>query len=75
MELPLKTGARVTLSNDVDIDSKEGYTASPYFTDYIERYVPQTNKLVFRDSDIGYAEFESMLDEADAVEVIYEYNR
>lgn len=75
MKLPLKSGSRIVLSNDVHIGPEGGYTASPYFTDYIERYVPETKKLIFRESDIGYAEFESMVNEADAVEVIYEYER
>lgn len=61
------------LSNDISMDSEGGYTASIAFEGYVEQYVPQTRKLVFEDSDVGWAEFRSMLDDADAVEIIRDY--
>jgi hypothetical protein len=73
IELPLKVGSRITLLDDVDIDSEEGSTAQVVFEGYVEQYVPQTNKLVFEESDIGWAKFQELLDKASGVELYTNY--
>ena len=71
--VPLTVGSRVTLLEDVDInDDTKGSAALVSFEDYVAQYVPQTGKLRFEDSDIGNAEFLSMMKAADGVEVLKE---
>ena len=71
--VPLTVGSRVTLLEDVDInDDTMGSAALVSFEDYVAQYVPQTGKLRFEDSDIGNAEFLSMMKAADGVEVLKE---
>lgn len=71
--VPLKTGSRVTLMKDVDIeDDGTGSTASIMFEDYVERYVPETGLLRFSESDIGRAAFEDMLRDANGIEIMEE---
>jgi len=67
----LKVGSRVSILEDVDTD-EGGFIASTVFEDTVEQYVPQTRKLAFANSDIGYAEFEELLREHDSVQVIRE---
>ena len=71
--VPLTVGSRVTLLEDVDInDDTKGSAALVSFEDYVAQYVPQTGKLRFEDSDIGNAEFLSMMKAAYGVEVLKE---
>ena len=67
----LKVGARVSVMKDVDMD-EGGFVASTVFEDTVEQYVPETRKLRFEESDIGYADFEELLREHDSVQVIKE---
>lgn len=67
----LKVGSRVSIMEDVDMDDG-GFMASDVFHDTVTQYVPQTNKLEFENSDIGYAEFVNLLEEYDSVQVIRE---
>lgn len=69
----ISPGSRVTLLKDVDIDSKEGSSGTILFEGYVDRYVPQTGLLEFEESDVGRTEFQRLLDEADAIEVIQAY--
>lgn len=73
IEVGISPGSRVTLLKDVDIDSKEGSSGSILFEGYVDRYVPQTGLLEFEESDVGRTEFQQLLDEADAIEVIQSY--
>jgi len=73
VEISLPVGSRVSLLEGIDIDESEGSSASILFEGYVEQYVPQTNKLSFEDSDIGYAEFQELLGQADGVEIYTEY--
>jgi hypothetical protein len=70
----LTVGSRVTLAEDVDVDSTGGSTATVTFEDTVSQYVPQTGKLEFEESDIGRAEFLSLLQEAGSVHIITDYN-
>jgi hypothetical protein len=71
ISVPLRVGDRVTLSKDVDIeDGAMGYTAIPFFEDYVAQYVPATGLLRFEDSDIGRAEFLELLEEAEGIEIL-----
>lgn len=71
--VPLPVGSRVTLLEDVEIeDEAEGSTASIFFEDYLEQYVPETGLLRFENGDVGRAEFIKMMKEADGVEILKE---
>jgi len=70
ISVPLRPGDRVTLLEDVDIDSEEGVVAGIMFEDYVEQYVPDTGLLRFENSDVGRAEFIEMVDEADGIEIL-----
>ena len=70
ISVPLRPGDRVTLLEDVDIDSEEGVVASVTFEDYVDQYVPDTGLLRFENSDVGRAEFIEMVDEADGIEIL-----
>lgn len=67
----LKVGSRVSIMEDVDMDPG-GFSASDVFHDTVVQYVPQTRKLEFAESDIGYAEFAELLNEYDSVQVVRE---
>jgi hypothetical protein len=70
IQIPLRVGSRVTLYEDVDIDSGEGLAASVSFEDYVAQYVPETGLLEFENSDVGRAEFIQMTEDADGVEIV-----
>lgn len=74
INVPLTVGSRVVLTENVDIDSQEGVAASILFEGYVEQYVPETNLLSFEENDTGYAEFQQLLEQADGVEIITNYN-
>lgn len=67
----LKVGSRVSILRDVRMDDG-GFSASTVFEDTVAQYVPQTGLLRFEESDIGLAEFESLLDKHDSVQVVKE---
>lgn len=67
----MKPGSRVAVLTDVDTD-EGGFTASTVFEDTVDRYIPETAKLEFENSDIGLAEFRDLLQEHDSVQVIKE---
>jgi hypothetical protein len=69
--ITLKVGSRVTILDDVDMD-EGGFAASTVFEDTVTEFVPQTKRLEFDESDIGYAEFEELLDEHDSVQIVRE---
>lgn len=69
--IQLRVGSRVSILTDVRMDDG-GFTASTVFEDTVVQYVPQTCKLVFANSDIGFADFKKLLDEHDSVQVIRE---
>ncbi len=73
MELPIKPGCRVELFTDIDVDGSEGYSSSIMFSDYVERYVQETGKISFAESDIGLAEFEELVEQCDGYEVLNDY--
>ena len=75
IEVPFPVGSRVTLLKDVDIDSQEGSSGTVLFEDYVEQYVPKTGLLRFEDSDIGRSQFKQLADEADAMEIISNYEK
>lgn len=70
ISVPLRVGSRVTLYEDVDIDSDEGLAASVVFEDYVAQYVPDTALLRFENSEVGRAEFIQMMEDADGVEIV-----
>lgn len=76
IEIGLKPGSWVSIMEDVDIEEGDGFvdgfTASTVFEGKVERFVPETNRLEFEDSDMGYAEFMELVEEYDSVEVIRE---
>lgn len=71
-----RVGSWVTIFDDVDVDEDEqglaGFAGGAVFEDKVEQYVPETRKLRFEESDVGYAEFEKLLREHDSVQVIRE---
>lgn len=73
IEVGISPGSRVTLLKDVDIDNSGGSSGTILFEGYVDRYVPQTELLEFEESDVGRTEFQQLLDEADAIEVIQSY--
>lgn len=72
ISIPLSIGSRVTLMEEIDIDSEEGFTANITFEGYVQQYNPKTNKLSFEEQDIGYAELQNKIAEADGIEVLHE---
>lgn len=72
IEIPLKVGSRVSILSDITIDQDGGFTASTIFEDTVAQYNPDTNKLAFEESDVGYAEFLSMVDEHHSIQIIQE---
>jgi hypothetical protein len=73
IEVGISPDSRVTLFKNVDIDGSEGSSGTILFEGYVDRYVPQTGLLEFEESDVGRTEFQRLLDEADAIEVIQSY--
>ena len=73
IEAPLKPGAWVELYEDVDMDSDNGATASLIFEGTVDQYFPETGLLSFEENDVGRAEFQQMLEEADGYEVFNNY--
>lgn len=71
INIPFKVGSRVSILTDVRMDNG-GFISSTVFEDTVETYNETTGKLEFRDSDIGLAEFEKLLDEHDSVQVVRE---
>lgn len=71
VEVSLPVGARVTVFDDVDMDDG-GFAGSVVFEGTVEKYCPDTRKLVFEDSDVGYAQIEGMFQKYDSVQVITE---
>lgn len=69
--VPLRPGSRVTVFDNVDVDPG-GFVGSLAFEGVVESYCPDTLKLSFEDSDVGYAEFTRLLDENDSVQIITE---
>ena len=67
----LKVGSRVSVMNVVDVE-EDGFAAKDVFHDEVTQYVPETNKLEFAESDMGYAEFIDLLDKYDSVQVVKE---
>ena len=76
IDVPLPVGSRVVLLEDAEVELVDGEvvgaTSSPYFEDWVDQYVPETGLLRFEESDVGRAEFLSMLDEADGFLVVNE---
>lgn len=70
ISVPLLVGSRVVLHEDVDMDSEGGYAAGIMFEDVVAQYVPDTGLLRFEDSDVGKAEFEELLEEAEGIEIL-----
>lgn len=68
--VPLVPGSHVVVFSDVDIDDDGGFAGSLEFEGVVEQHVPETRKLSFEDSDVGYATFEELLRENDGVQVI-----
>lgn len=74
IDVPLPVGSRVTLLEDVDVESGDaGSSGSILFEDYVERYVPETGLLEFDGSDIGRSRFIELLEAADSIEIITDY--
>jgi hypothetical protein len=71
ISVPLKPGARVSVMDEVDMD-EGGFTASDVFHDTVKTYVPETRKLEFEDSDIGYDEFVELVNNHSSFQVIKE---
>jgi hypothetical protein len=71
IDVSLKVGSRVSILENVDTD-EGGFIASTVFEDVVEQYIPESNKLSFEESDIGYAEFVDLLEEYDSVQIIKE---
>lgn len=76
IEISLKPGSWVSILGDIDIDEGDGqidgFSASPVFEGKVTQYNEETNKLVFENSDVGYAEFQEKLEQHDNVQVIRE---
>lgn len=68
--IPLQSGDRVTLFEDVNVGEDSGFSAAVMFEDRVEKYVAETGLLTFEDADIGQAEFKELLDEAEGVQII-----
>lgn len=69
IEVSLPVGSRVTVFDDVDMDDG-GFAGSVVFEGTVEQYSPDTRKLVFEDSTVGYSEFAELVDEYDSIQVI-----
>lgn len=68
--IPIGIGDRVSLLEDIDVDEEGGFTAGTLFEDTVVTYNPKTALLEFEDSDVGKAEFESLVEEADGYQII-----
>jgi len=75
IDVPLKVGSWVTVFGDIDTDEDSetiaGFAGDVVFEDKVVQYVPQTNKLVFAESDIGYADFCDILDDHKSTQIIH----
>lgn len=80
--VPLSVGDWVTLYDEATVEYRpdgrvDGGTAKILFEGAVEQYVPETGKLRFaedgRSEDIGRAEFLDYLDEANGIEILYDY--
>ncbi len=69
IDVPLKVGSRVVLTEDIDVDEEGGHTASIIYESTVEQHVPETNLLKMSDGT-ELAEFRELLEEADGVEII-----
>lgn len=70
IEVPLSGGDRVTLYEDVNMDSDGGLSAGIAFEGEVEQFVPETALLEFKDAEIGYASFQRLVEEAAGIEVV-----
>ena len=67
--VPLRVGDRVSLFDEVDTE-EEGFIAGTMFEDTVEQYVPQTGLLRFENSDIGRAEFNILVEQAEGIQIV-----
>jgi hypothetical protein len=67
--IPLRVGDRVSLFDEVDTD-EGGFIAGTMFEDTVEQYVPQTGLLKFENSDIGRAEFNRLVEQAEGIQIV-----
>lgn len=65
--IPFQVGDKVTLSYETknNPDNKD----SVFFQGTIEQHIPQTGLLKFEDSDIGRAEFNMLVEQADKIQI------
>lgn len=70
ISVPITVGDRITLFEDVDMDEEGGFIASDLFEGTVERYNPSTGLLEFEENDVGRAEFLSLLDEAEGLQIV-----
>lgn len=68
--VPLRTGDRVTLYEEVDMDTNGAFTGTILFEDVVAQYIPQTGLLEFEDSDIGRAEFNERIEQSEGIQII-----
>ena len=71
IDVPLKVGSRVVLTEDIDVDEEGGHTASIIYEATVEQYVPETALLRMSDGT-QLAEFRELLEEAEGIEIIRE---
>ena len=52
------------------MDEEKGFVAGTLFEGTVDQYNPETGLLRFKENDVGRAEFESLVDEGDGIQVI-----
>ena len=65
LSLDLSVGDRVIILDDIDTDDDGGLAGTIVFDDRIEQLIPDSGKLVFESSDMGWADFNKLLDTGD----------
>ena len=66
----ITVGDYITIFEDVDMDEEKGFVAGTLFEGTVDQYNSETGLLRFKENDVGRAEFESLVDEGDGIQVI-----
>jgi len=70
ISIPVSVGDHVTIFEHVDTDEDGGFAGKILFEDTIEQYSPTTGLLVFKDSNIGQAKFNELLEQSEGVQIV-----
>lgn len=70
LSIPLRVGDYIFLYTNVDVDDEMSVCADILFEGTVSQYVTETGLLRFEENNVGLAEFEALLEEAEAHERI-----